>query len=71
LLSHSQASVKQEFSVNKQTEADNGADDILAVMLSLILKMGLCCTNAVYVVRTIVDEIIAGGNTVSMCVLLI
>ena len=29
-------------------------------------KKGLGCRNAIYVVRTIVDKIIAGGNTVSV-----
>ena len=30
-------------------------------------KNGLCCRNAIHVVSTIVDKIIAGGNTVSIC----
>jgi len=30
-------------------------------------KKGLGCRNAVYMVRTIVGKIIAGGNTVNMC----
>jgi len=35
--------------------------------LSVGFKRGLGCRNAIYMARIIVDKIIAGGNTVSIC----